>query len=100
VELHWNSTGSDRSSAGQATAVRLEAGLAGPFRSVAELKAAAGSPSIVAPVVVATTASGVAPVSVIRIPPDASPGFYSLTTTVIHNGLRTSGGSVMQVEAG
>lgn len=78
--------------------VRLETGLSGPFGSVNELKASSKSPSITAPVVLATVPSTDNPVSVIRIPADAAPGFYDLTATATHDGISFSGGSVIRVE--
>ena len=79
--------------------MRLEAGLSGPFDSVDELKAAErGTATITAPVVLATTEPGSAPASTLRIPKDASAGFYDLTTTISHDGVTYSGGSVIRVE--
>lgn len=100
VKLHWINSSSDPASTGGVATVRLEAGLSGPFDSVDELKAAeGGTATITAPVVLATTEPGSAPVSTLRIPKDASAGFYDLTTTISQGGGVTySSGSVIRVE--
>ena len=99
VELHWFATSSDPSAAGAVITVRLDAGLSGPFESVADLKAADAPAAISAPTVVATAASDDAPVSVIQIPEDAQAGFYDLSTTLSHDGSRHSSKRVIRVES-
>ncbi|WP_435123066.1 hypothetical protein [Micromonospora tulbaghiae] len=81
--------------------VELAARLTGPFGTVDDLKAATAVPGLVtftAAPVRPTGTPGERPVSTIVIGPDAQPGFYDLTTSVIGEGnTTTSGSSIVQV---
>jgi hypothetical protein len=84
--------------------VTLSAGISGPFHSVASLKKAFGRshPKLgvinsKALTVRLSDQKPAHPTSLIRIPTDASKGFYELTTTVKEGSVTTSGGSIIRI---
>ncbi len=79
--------------------MRLTASLDGPFANVAKLKGpAVGGPHTAAATPIRATArAGGAPVSTLRVPKDATPGFYNLTTSVVSGGGTSSGSAVIRV---
>jgi len=85
----------------------LKARLSGPYADVRQLKsrvigAVAPEAAYEAPqITLEPGAAGVdRPVSEIRLPANAAPGFYELDTAVSTQGATFSGGSVVQVAAG
>jgi hypothetical protein len=84
--------------------VTLSAGISGPFHSVASLKIAFGRshPQLgvinsKALTVRLSDQESAHPMSLIRIPTDASKGFYELTTTVKEGSVTTGGGSIIRI---
>jgi hypothetical protein len=82
----------------------LSANISGPFVSVISLKKAfarahpkRGRVNSKAITVRLSNRKSANPVSLIRIPANASKGYYELTTSVAGDGVTTSGGSVIRV---
>jgi hypothetical protein len=102
IHLHWTATSVPASqSGGPEASVRLTASLAGPFVSIAKLKAAGlHAPQPAAAKSIRTTdRAGGAPVSTLTIPKDAAAGFYNLTTALESGDGRSSGGHIIRLVA-
>jgi hypothetical protein len=84
--------------------VTLAAKISGPYKTVASLKSAfdrhtpqLGRFNVDAVQVRVSDGAAVRPVSLIKIPGDATAGFYQLTTSTTTRSLATSGGAVIRV---
>ncbi|MEN3611113.1 hypothetical protein AAH979_16335 [Plantactinospora sp. ZYX-F-223] len=86
--------------------VELNARLVGPYPDVSALKAApdtreaTGDVTVAAPPVRPTGAAGEEPTSVLQIPADAGPGYYSLVWSADEPGGSFSAAGIVQVVAG
>jgi hypothetical protein len=98
VSVHWTVV---ESVANPSRDVVLQARLAGPYRSVDELKAATSdSGSAYASLPVRPTgAPGEQPVSTIPLGVDARAGYYNLVFSVVQAGWTSGGASVVRVAA-
>jgi hypothetical protein len=95
ITLHWLVNGAPAPSP---PAVTLRAALAGPYATVAALKAdKQPTYTIAAPAVHPSGLAGDAPTSVLTIPAAARPGYYNLRLTSDGVGTSTSGASVVRV---
>jgi hypothetical protein len=101
VTIHWIRKTSRAVVPSAPTPVTLTAHLDGSFSGVVEAKepGAHGSDGATAQPVHVTDRTLKAPVSRLRIPLDAAPGLYNLTTKVADVGGWVSGGTIIRVTA-
>lgn len=105
LSVHWIVTPGTSSAGGQNQQVELNAHLAGPYATVNDLKTSAapadkdlaGVSTFTAEPVRPSGRAGEQPVSLILIPPTATPGYYNLVTSVTEPGATASGASVIHV---
>jgi hypothetical protein len=103
VLIHWIVAAGPPSQSTSPVPVTLSASLAGSYADPASLKHSVVShhappAAWTATPLQTTDREGGAPVSVIRIPADAAPGWYELDTTVGSAGATMTGGSIIQIQ--
>lgn len=100
VTIHWIIDTTQAAAPARPASVTLTAALDGGFATAADAKSGrtAGTRQVRAEPVRVTDGTTVAPLSRLRIPDDATPGLYNLTTTTATGGITMSGTSIIRVE--
>jgi hypothetical protein len=98
ITLHWTAESAGMTSDDTQHPITLTALFAGPYASVAALKAGAihSEALLASPIRVTDRTSG-SPVSSIALPLDLAAGWYNLVTTIKSAGGSTGGATVIQV---
>lgn len=100
IAVHWIMKATHAAAPARPVPITLTAALDGGFANAVEAKSgyAAATGQLRANPVRVTDETTVAPVSRLRIPDDATPGLYNLTTTVESGGATASGATIIRVE--
>jgi hypothetical protein len=106
IRLPWIATANTPGTGTAEVMVTLEAKISGPYKTVASLKSAfarhtpqLGQFNAEAVHIHISSDSAERYVSVIRVPSNAKPGFYELTTTTSIPSLVTTGGAVIRIDS-